>query len=152
MESFKIAIIILILIAIMNNQKLEKMFNKMFNKIPKKVKPYSFLVIGIIGLVIIMNSNKNVKIDFFSQEDSVFQKAYKGLFGVKHPHTIGGMGGPDKHSHVEGDTPIDPITGQHQHRVAETVTSTPEPLTPEPLTPEPLTPEPLTPEPEAFSF
>ena len=143
MESFKIAIIILILIAVMNNQKLEKMINK----IPKKVKSYiPFLVVGIIG-VVIMNSYKNAKIDFFSQEDTIFQKTYKGLFGVKHSHTIGGIGGPDKHLHDEGATPIDPVTGQHQHRVAETVTSTPEPLTPEPLTPEPLTPEP-----EAFSF
>ena len=144
METFKIVIIILIIyVMMMNNPKLEKMFNK----IPKKVK---FLVVGILGVVIIMNINKNTKIDLFSQEDTIFQKAYKGVFGVKHAHSIGGVGGPDKHSHNEGDTHIDPTTGEHQHRISEIIT--PEPLTPEPLTPEPLTPEPLTPEPKSFFF
>ena len=165
MDTFKIVIIILILIVMMNNLKPNKMFNKMFNKIPKKVKSFiPFLLVGA-ALLVIMKNNKNIKIDLFSQEDTFFEKAYKGVFGVKHLHLLGEMGGPDNHLHEDGDTPIDPITGEHQHRVSVTLTPepltpeplTPEPLTPEPLTPEPLTPEPLTPEPltlkpEAFSF
>ena len=142
MDNFKIAIIILILIAMINNPKLKKMLKK----IPKNAKP----IIAFVVVVFIMTNYNLMKTDFFSQEDTIFQKLYSNIYNrisptplVKHSHVIGGIGGIDKHLHEVGDEGLDPITGEHNHPVViESVTSTPEPLTPEPLTPEP----------EAFSF
>ena len=159
MDTSKIYIIILIVIIMTNIPRYErynyinKLVYKMYKKIPKNVR--LILPIVLIGLVIIMNSNKNTKIDFFSQENSFFQNIYKAFYNkvsstpmIRHPHVLGGIGGPDKHLHIEGDYGIDPITGEHDHPITgEIVTSTPEPLTPEPLTPEPLTPAP-----EGFLF